>query len=99
MNKKMLPKNAFSIPEMMVVMILTGILVLSIFDGLLMLRKFAIDTAESITTSKDSLLEYYKENKYTIVNGKVIDGDTMLHIFQDLLFIKFKQEEDVYYEF
>ena len=99
MNKRMLPENAFSIPEMMVVMILTGILVLSFFEGFLMLRKFAVDTAESVTTAKDSLLEYYKDNKYTIVNGRVIDGDTMIHIFQDSLFIKFKQKEDTYNDY
>ena len=99
MNKRMLPESAFSIPEMMVVMILTGILVLSFFDGFLMLRKFAVDTAESVTTAKDSLMEYYKEHKYTIVSGKVIETDSMRHIFQDSIFIKFKQKEDTYNDY
>ena len=85
MNKKMLLKNAFSIPELMVVMILTGILTLLFFDGFLMLRKFAVDTAKSVTTAKDSLIEYYKEHKYTIVNGQVIETDSMRHIFQSQL--------------
>lgn len=88
--------NAYSLPELIVVMIISGIIIFIVANGFLSLKKVVINTNVSITSSTDSILEYYRNHMYTIVEGKVVDADSMLRVDRDSLFATFIDNEIVY---
>lgn len=88
--------NAYSLPELIVVMIISGIIIFIVANGFLSLKKVVINTNVSITSSTDSILEYYRNHMYTIVGGKVVDADSMLRVDRDSLFATFIDNEIVY---
>ena len=85
--------NAYSLPELIVVMIISGIIIMIVANGFLSLKKVAIHTTANITASTDSILEYYKNHMYTIVEGEVLDADSMLRVGRDSLFETFVDKE------
>lgn len=85
--------DAYSLPELLVVMIITGVIILVVADGLYLLKNSIAKTAILITSNTDSVVEYYKNHMYTIYNGKVLEADSVRYTIQDSLFAALRQKE------
>ena len=63
----------YSLPELLVVMILTGIVLGITIEGLLLVKKMAYDTSMNILNDIDTLNNYYKSNRIPFVPKVTVD--------------------------
>lgn len=65
-----------TLQELLVVMIITGILFLSVMEGVALVKRYALRTITGMEQNVDTLLLYYKHNAYTLSCDTVITLDT-----------------------